>query len=83
MFDTTLMAFKAYKIQLLVSIPTMIVSIISSFILIHLFGIIGASLSVVLITFTQAIIKYIIIKILIKSNLKFEKRLKNKFSNNI
>ncbi|QKQ28722.1 oligosaccharide flippase family protein [Staphylococcus hominis] len=66
MFDTTLMAFKAYRMQLVVSIPTMVVSIIASFILVHLFGIIGASLSVVLINCTQAIIKYIIIKILIK-----------------
>ena len=69
MFDTTLMAFKAYRMQLVVSIPTMVVSIIASFILVHLFGIIGASLSVVLINCTQAIIKYIIIKILIKEQL--------------
>ena len=40
MFDTTLMAFKAYRMQLVVSIPTMVVSIIASFILVHLFGII-------------------------------------------
>ncbi|WP_270667630.1 lipopolysaccharide biosynthesis protein [Staphylococcus hominis] len=59
-FDTTLMAFKVYKLQLITSIFNLFISIIASIFLIRIWGIYGAALSVVIINFSQAIIKYLI-----------------------
>ncbi|MGX0125507.1 lipopolysaccharide biosynthesis protein [Staphylococcus hominis] len=70
MFDTVLMAFKAYKSQLIVSISTLIISIISSLVLIKYFGIIGASFAIVVITLSQALFKYILVTLNIKNEKK-------------
>ncbi|MCH4388449.1 oligosaccharide flippase family protein [Staphylococcus haemolyticus] len=59
-FDTTLMAFKVYKLQLIASIINFIVSIFSSIVLIKSYGLMGAAISVVIINFSQSIIKYLI-----------------------
>ncbi len=59
-FDTTLMAFKVYKLQLIASIINFIVSIFSSIVLIKFYGLMGAAISVVIINFSQSIIKYLI-----------------------
>ncbi|PNZ70009.1 hypothetical protein E2556_02065 [Staphylococcus croceilyticus] len=67
-FDTTLMAFKVYKLQLIASIFNLIVSIISSILLINSFGLVGAAISVVIINFSQAIIKYLICMYSIKKD---------------
>lgn len=61
MYDTALMALKIYNFQLIVSITTLIVSIIVSFISIINFGLLGAAWAIVIITFVQALIRYIII----------------------
>lgn len=70
MFDTVLMAFKAYKVQLIVSISTLMISILSSLILIKEFGIIGASFAIVFITLSQALFKYILVTLNIKNEKK-------------
>lgn len=70
MFDTVLMAFKAYKSQLIVSISTLVISIISSLVLIKYFGIIGASFAIVVITLSQALFKYILVTLNIKNEKK-------------
>lgn len=70
MFDTVLMAFKAYKSQLIVSILTLVISIISSLVLIKYFGIIGASFAIVVITLSQALFKYILVTLNIKNEKK-------------
>ncbi|MCH4518265.1 oligosaccharide flippase family protein [Staphylococcus haemolyticus] len=70
MFDTILMAFKAYKSQLIVSISTLVISIISSLVLIKYFGIIGASFAIVVITLSQALFKYILVTLNIKNEKK-------------
>ncbi|WP_444812039.1 lipopolysaccharide biosynthesis protein [Staphylococcus hominis] len=61
MYDTALMALKIYNFQLIVSITTLIVSIIVSFISIINFGLLGAAWAIVIITFVQALIRYIIV----------------------
>lgn len=60
-FDTTLMAFKVYKLQLIASIINVFISIISSLVLIKLYGLIGASIAVVVITLSQAATKYLLV----------------------
>ncbi|MES3712579.1 oligosaccharide flippase family protein [Staphylococcus ureilyticus] len=66
MFDSTLMALKVYNAQLIISFITLIVSVVSSVILISIYGLIGAAISVVIITMIQACVKYIIVNIKIK-----------------
>ncbi|MCE4991090.1 hypothetical protein BUZ20_03080 [Staphylococcus haemolyticus] len=61
MYDTALMALKIYNFQLVVSITTLIVSIIVSFISIINFGLLGAAWAIVIITFVQSLIRYIIV----------------------
>lgn len=60
-FDTTIMAMKIYKAQLLSAILTLCFSTIISLYLISKYGLIGASLSVVFITFIQSTFKKIIV----------------------
>lgn len=62
MYDTALMALKIYNFQLIVSVTTLIVSIIVSFVSIINFGLLGAAWAIVIITFVQALIRYIIVK---------------------
>src|SRR5699024_3440422 len=66
MFDSTLMALKVYNAQLIISFITLIISVVSSVILISIYGLIGAAISVVIITMIQACVKYIIVNIKIK-----------------
>lgn len=65
-FDTVLMAFKVYKIQLITSIITFIISIATSLIMVNIYGLLGAAIAVVFIAFSQAFIKYLIVIYLIK-----------------
>ncbi|WP_017723016.1 lipopolysaccharide biosynthesis protein [Staphylococcus xylosus] len=65
-FDTVLMAFKVYKIQLITSIITLLISVITSLIMINNYGLLGAAMAVVLIAFSQSVIKYLIVIYLIK-----------------
>lgn len=66
MFDATLMALKIYNAQLIMSIITLVISIASSVILISKYELIGAASAVVIITMSQACLKYIIVNIKIK-----------------
>ena len=61
MYDTALMALKIYNFQLIISITPLILSIIVSFISIINFGLLGAAWAIVIITFVQALIRYIIV----------------------
>lgn len=61
LYDTTIMALKIYKAQLLSSVITLIISTVISYYLISNYELIGASLSVVFITFTQSTLKRIIV----------------------
>ncbi|MBB4832127.1 O-antigen/teichoic acid export membrane protein [Staphylococcus hominis] len=61
MYDTALMALKIYNFQLVVSITTLITSTIVSFVSIINFGLLGAAWAIVIITFIQALIRYIIV----------------------
>lgn len=61
MYDTTLMALENYKVQLIAPLFTLAVSIIASYLLISNYGLLGAAISIVCITFTQAIVKLIVI----------------------
>lgn len=61
MYDTALMALKIYNFQLVVSITTLIISTIVSFVSIINFGLLGAAWAIVIITFIQALIRYIIV----------------------
>ncbi|EIT1270097.1 hypothetical protein L1G63_000821 [Staphylococcus pseudintermedius] len=73
-FDTMLMAFQVYKFQLISSLVTLIVSLIASVTLINYFGIYGASFAVLIITMTQAMIKFLIILISLKKLKREESR---------
>ncbi|RIO10857.1 hypothetical protein BUZ94_03850 [Mammaliicoccus sciuri] len=61
MFDTTIMALKMYKIQMISSIITLIISSIISYYLIINYELVGASISIVLITLVQCYIKRLIV----------------------
>ncbi|MEB7965762.1 lipopolysaccharide biosynthesis protein [Mammaliicoccus sciuri] len=65
-YDTTIMAFEAYRLQLISSVITLLVSILISYFLISNYGIAGASSSIVIITLTQSLLKRIIIINLLK-----------------
>ncbi|MEB5677410.1 polysaccharide biosynthesis C-terminal domain-containing protein [Mammaliicoccus sciuri] len=69
-YDTTIMAFEAYRLQLISSIITLLVSIVISYFLISNYGIAGASISIVIITLTQSLLK----RIILINMLKKEKR---------
>src|SRR5699024_7219390 len=69
-YDTTIMAFEAYRLQLISSIITLLVSIVISYFLISNYVIAGASISIVIITLTQSLLK----RIIIIDMLKKEKR---------
>ncbi|MBC8697563.1 oligosaccharide flippase family protein [Staphylococcus pseudintermedius] len=73
-FDTMLMAFQVYKFQLISSLVTLIVSLIASVTLINYFGIYGASFAILIITMTQAMIKFLIILISLKKLKREESR---------
>src|SRR5699024_10635107 len=53
-FDTVLMAFKVYKIQLVTSIITLLISVATSLVMISNYGLLGAAISVVIIAFSQS-----------------------------
>lgn len=61
MYDTTLMALERYKIQLFASFITLLASITASLLLIPNYGLLGASLAIVVITFIQSTIKLVVI----------------------
>jgi len=65
-FDTVLMAFKVYKIQLVTSIITLLISVATSLVMISNYGLLGAAISVVIIAFSQSAIKYLIVIYLIR-----------------
>lgn len=61
MYDTTLMALERYKVQLFASFITLLASITASLVLIPIYGLLGASLAIVVITFIQSTIKLVVI----------------------